>query len=165
LDTRLLLSITKVSVSWQHKSVDFQEVTTRKGHNYLTLVFDLKKGKLIWIGEDRTKQTLDQFFKRLGKEGWKEILAIAMDMWTPYEGSLKEDCPQAKIVYDKFHITSAYSKVIDKVRRQEFHKASEQEKEIIKRTKYLLLKNRENLKKDEPQRLNQLLKLLTETFK
>jgi transposase len=80
-------------------------------------------------------------------------------MWTPYGGSVKEHCPQAKIVYDKFHIISAYGKVIDKVRRQEFHKASEQEKEILKGTKYLLLKNRENLKKNEPQRLNQLLSI------
>jgi transposase len=77
------------------------------------------KGKLVWIGEDRTKETLDQFFKKLSKDGCKKILAIAMDMWTSYESSTREHCPQAKIVYDKFHIISAYDKVIDKVRRQE----------------------------------------------
>jgi transposase len=136
LDWKTVKRIDHAYLSRTFEEQDLSELTIigidkrayRKGHNYLRLVFDLVKGKLIWIGEDRTKGTLDQFFKRLGKEGCKEILAIAMDMWTPYEGSVKEHCPQAKIVYDKFHIISAYSKVIDKVRRQEFHKASEQEK-------------------------------------
>jgi transposase len=46
------------------------EVAHCKGHHYFTLVFDLVKGKLVWIGKGRSKETLDQFFKKLGKEGF-----------------------------------------------------------------------------------------------
>jgi transposase len=67
----------------------------RKGHNYLRLVFDLVKGKLVWMEEDRTKETLDHFFKKLGKEGCKEILAIALGYVDSLWGKCQRTLPSS----------------------------------------------------------------------
>ena len=68
--------------------------------------------------------------------------------------------PQAKIVFDLFHVVANFNKVIDKVRNSEYRKASKQDKAVFKGSKYLLLKNRKNLKtQDQRQHLKQLLDL------
>ena len=84
---------------------------------------------------------------------------MACDMWDPFIASIKENLPQAKIVFDKFHVIKNYSKVIDKVRNIEFKKSACEKKEAIKGTKYLLLKNKAKLKKDQKEQLKTLLKL------
>ena len=80
-------------------------------------------------------------------------------MWDPFIASIKEYLPQAEIVFDKFHVISKYSLVIDKVRNAEYKKATESDKNIIKGTKYVLLKNPENLKIKEKGKLTRLLAL------
>ena len=68
--------------------------------------------------------------------------------------------PQAKIVFDLFHVVANFNRAIDKVRNSEYRKASEQDKDVFKGSKYLLLKNRKNLKTHEQrQHLKQLLDL------
>jgi len=135
------------------------EIAAHKGHNYFTAVMDLERTRVVWVGKGRAQETLDQFFKELGPERSKKIEAAACDMWAPYIASVKEHAPQAKIVFDKFHVIKSYSKVIDKVRNIEFKKAVSEKKEAIKGTKYLLLKNRDKLKKDRKEQLSTLLEL------
>jgi transposase len=84
------------------------------------------------------------------------IEAIAMDMWGPYIKAVKEFCPEAAIVFDQFYVVKAFGKVIDKVRNSEYRKANNKDKEVIKGSKYLLLKNKENLLKEERYRLKSL---------
>ena len=135
------------------------EIASHKGHNYFTVVMDLERTRVVWVGKTRAQETLDQFFKELGPERSKKIEAVACDMWDPFIASIKDNAPQAKIVFDKFHVIKNYSKVIDKVRNIEFKKAAEEKKEAIKGTKYLLLKNRDKLEKDQKEQLKTLLEL------
>lgn len=68
--------------------------------------------------------------------------------------------PQAKIVFDLFHVVANFNRVIDKVRNSEYRKAGKEDKAVYKGTKYLLLKNRNNLKTQEQrQHLKDLLAL------
>jgi transposase len=68
--------------------------------------------------------------------------------------------PQAKIVFDLFHVVANFNRVIDKVRNSEYRKASKEDKAVFKGSKYLLLKNRKNLKTQEQrQHLKELLSL------
>jgi len=120
---------------------------------------NLEKTKVIWVGKERKKKTLDGFFKELGPDKCKGIQAITIDMWDPYIASIKEYAPQAEIIFDKFHVINKYSKVIDRVRNAEYKKALEADKDIIKGTTYLLLKNTENLKIEEKEKLSRLLEL------
>lgn len=135
------------------------EISSHKGHQYFTVVLNLEKTKVVWVGRGRKEETLDKFFKELGPERCKKLEAIATDMWDPYLASAAEYAPQAKVVFDKFHVIKNYSRVVDKVRNIEYKKANESEREVIKGSKYLLLKNSVNLKDDEKERLENLLTL------
>ena len=134
-----------------YKNVRFiavDEISIGKHHNYLTIVLNLETGRIVYVGDDRKQATLDAFFLQLGKVRCRRIKAIAMDCWDPYIASATHYLGCHKIVFDKFHLVSNYGKVIDKIRISEFDKADLDDRNIIKGTKYLLLANEENLKKE-----------------
>lgn len=135
------------------------EISLKKRHHYLTVILNWESGRVLWVGEGRKYETMKAFFSCLTEEQKAAIEAIAMDMWDPYIKAVKEFCPQAAIVFDQFHVVSAFGKVIDKVRNIEYRKANKEGKEVIKGSKYLLLKNKENLLEKEKPRLKALLKL------
>jgi transposase len=133
------------------------EVSVKKRHRYMTVVLDLDTGRVVWMGEGHDMDTLDRFFAAMSDEQKAAIQAVAMDMWDPYINRVKHHCPKARIVFDLFHLVKAFGQVIDEVRREEMNKASPHQRKLIKGSRYLLLRNRENLKDDQPQRLEELL--------
>jgi len=98
------------------------EIAIRKGQKYATMVIDFDKHRVLWVSEDRKKESLDEFYKKLGTEGCKKIVAVGMDMWEPFRASTHEYCKNADIVYDPFHVVMNYGKVINKVRNKEVRK-------------------------------------------
>jgi len=135
------------------------EIALRKGHNYMTVVMDYFSGRIVWMGENRDKETLDAFFAELTAKQKQGIEAVAIDMWEPFINRIKHHCPDAQIVFDFFHVVQAFGRVIDAVRREEYLKATDQEKQVLKGSRYLLLKNEENLTDDQQNRLEQVLSL------
>jgi transposase len=135
------------------------EIAMRKGHTYLTLIADWDEGRILWVGEGRKYETLKEFFDSLTEEQKGSLWAIAMDMWDPYIKAVKECCPHVKIVFDQFHAVSSFNRVIDKVRNSEYRKATQAGKQVIKGSKYLLLKNKDHLNGEERPRLKALLEL------
>src|SRR5690554_5521712 len=94
------------------------------------------------------------------------IEAVAIDMWEPFMKAVQKWCPQAAIVHDPFHIIAGYSRVIDEVRRDEVRKADTQEnRRYIKGTRWLLLKNPENLSEKQVPRLEEILEANENLFK
>lgn len=138
------------------------EFSIRKRHHYGTTVVDLETRQVPYVAADRTKESLAGFYRELGPEKCGAVAAVAMDMWPAYEEATRAHCPNAEIVYDPFHLIAAYGReVVDKVRQLEFERASEKQKEVFLGSKYLLLKNRQNLDpaRDEPARLAELLRI------
>lgn len=135
------------------------EISLKKGHNYLTIVINWQTGRVLWVGEGRKNETLKELLSSLREKQRNSIQAIAMDMWDPYIKATREWCPNAAIVFDQFHVVKAFGKVIDKVRNIEFGKATKEDKKVIKGSKYLLLKNKENLHEKGKPRLQSVLKL------
>lgn len=135
------------------------EISYKKHHKYLTLVLDLERTRVVWVGEGRRQATLGGFFAEIGVEVAHGIEAIAIDMWDPYIAAIEDHAPQAAIVFDKFHVISNYSKVIDKVRVEEFRKAEAEDKPVLRGTRYLLLKNQETLSPEQLGRLEELRSL------
>lgn len=133
------------------------EIAVRKGHRYMTVVLDFEAGKVVWMGRGRKAETLKEFFGTLTAEQKAGIEAVAMDMWAPFVKAVRECAPRAKIVFDLFHLVQNFNKVIDKVRADECRKASEEDKGVFKGSKYLLLKNDENLTGSQRERLDRLL--------
>lgn len=172
LDWKTVKQIDKTFLEEEFGQTDYKgltilavdEISRGRHHDYLTVVLDYRTGRIVWIGEGRKKSTLDAFFKDMPEESRQQIEAVAMDMWDPFIASVREWCPGARIVFDLFHVVQAFNKVIDKVRNQEYRRATEEQKQVIKGSKYLLLKNKENLKDDEKPHLKELLKLNQNLF-
>jgi transposase len=137
------------------------EIALRKGLNgYMTVVLDYLTGRVVWMGEGRSMETLDAFFAELTDAQKQGIEAVALDMWDPFINRVQHHCPQAKIVFDLFHLVKAFGEVIDEVRREETRRAAcKEDRCYIKGSRYLLLKNRDNLRPDECVRLRELLKV------
>lgn len=135
------------------------EIAIKKGHQYMTVVLDYASGRVVWVGQGHDKDTLDQFFAGMTEEQKAALQAVAIDMWDPYINRLKHHCPQALIVFDLFHVVKAFGRVVDEVRREEVRKAVGPMKQIVKGSRYLLLKNRENLRPDQEDRLDELLRI------
>lgn len=140
------------------------EISIKKRHKYATVVADAERHRVLWVIKDRKEASLLEFYDQLGKEGCKKIEAVAMDMWKPYEAATKARCPNAAIVYDRFHIEQGFKRVIDAVRRQEYAKVTGQERRAIKGLMYLLYTRPRNLKSKDRQRLNEAFKLNRRLF-
>lgn len=138
------------------------EIALKKGfHGFMTVVLDYNTGRVVWMGEGRSAETLDVFFDAMTREQKRGIKAVAMDMWDPFINRVEHHCPDAKIVFDLFHLVKAYGDVIDEVRREEVSKAKErnrkEESRFIKGSRYLLLRNGANLKPAQRAHLRELL--------
>ena len=115
---------------------------------------------VLFVGKHRKAKTLKRFFNQLKPRQRKSIDAVVMDMWDPFIKAVKKKLPNAKIVFDLFHVVANFNRVIDKVRNSEYRKASKEDKAVYKGAKYLLLKNRSNLRRlSERQQLQHLLEL------
>lgn len=97
------------------------EKAFRKGHNYVTLVNDLERSRVLYVAEGRTQGSLDGFWDTLSEQQRDSIVAVAMDMWEPYLNSVRAHLAEAdrKIVFDKFHIAQHLGEAVDRVRRRE----------------------------------------------
>ncbi|MBL7191631.1 ISL3 family transposase, partial [bacterium] len=134
------------------------EISRRKGHLYLTQVYEITEGnrRLLWSGTGRSKETLRAFFQHWGPEKSKRIIGVCCDMWNPYVDVIKEYAPQATIVFDKFHIVRHLNDAVDQVRRQEADELSKKGDNLLRNTRYIWLKNPENLTALQQIKLHQL---------
>ncbi len=113
---------------------------------------DLDQNKVLWIGDDRRKQTLDAFYAELGVEGCERLESVAMDMWAPYISSTREHVPDAdqRIVFDKFHIAQHLGRAVDEVRRAENRELVREGDSRLKNTKFLWITKQERMSKKLP---------------
>jgi len=138
------------------------EIAIKKGHRYMTVVLDYHSGRVVWMGHGRRADTLTRFFAGMNEEQKQQIQAIVMDMWDPYIKAVRHCVPHVSIVFDLFHVVKEFNKVIDRVRIDEYQKASEHDKRVIRGSKYLLLKNMQNITLDtHKEHLQRLLNLNT----
>ena len=136
------------------------EISLRKGHRYLTVVLNYETGHVVYVGKGRKTKTLVRFFNQLKPRQRKAIDAVVMDMWAPYIKAVEKKLPNAKIVFDLFHVVAAYNRLVDKIRNSEYRKASKKDKAVFKGAKYLLLKNRKNVRRrSHRHQLRELLKI------
>jgi len=102
---------------------------------------------------------LEGFYQQKGKEWCENIKLACMDAWLGFRTPTQKRCKNAKIAFDHFHLAQYFSKAIDKLRIAETKKADEKNKEIYKGSRWLLLKRPENLKRNQIEPLERLLKL------
>ena len=123
------------------------EKAVAKGHTYFTLVCDLDRGTVEYVAEDRTRESLEAFYRGLSRRQLAGIQAVAMDMWDPYIAATQAHVPEAlsKIVFDRYHIMTHMLTAVDAVRKAEHRALSAAGDSPLSGTKYLWLYSQENL--------------------
>lgn len=139
--------------------IGIDEISRKRGHVYVTNVYDLVSKRLIWSGEGRSKETLEAFFDFLGPEKTAALQGICCDMWQPYIDTIKERAPQAVLVFDKFHIVRHLMEAVDQVRRDEIREKGPAHKALMYKTRFIWLKNPWNLTETQAFRLSELERL------
>jgi transposase len=143
----------------RHIAID--EIAVAKGHRYLTVVMDLDSGAVVFVGDGKGADALRPFWKRL-RPSKAVIEAVAMDMSAAYRQAVSAHLPKATIVFDHFHVIKLFNDKLSDLRRALYREATEvMHKAVLKGTRWLLLKNPENLdeEKDEKRRLEEALAL------
>jgi transposase len=145
------------------KEIAIDEVAVGKGHHYFTLVLDLQTGAVVYVGEGKGVAALTVFWKRL-RAAHAKVRAVATDMGQPYIRAVREHLPRAVHVFDHFHVVKLFNDKLSAFRRELYRELSDEgQRRILKGTRWLLLKNPENLdpERNEQQRLQEALQLNT----
>ncbi|MHC3749597.1 ISL3 family transposase, partial [Stutzerimonas stutzeri] len=114
---------------------------------------------VLWVGHGNSREAIRPFFELLG-EHCQQIEAVAMDMNTAFDLEVKQHCPQAEVVYDLFHVVARYGRdVIDRIRVDQANLLREDKpaRKAVKQSRWLLLRNRDNLKDGQAVQLQELL--------
>lgn len=129
------------------KRIGVDETSYQKRHEYVTLVVDLQRNKVLYVADDRKETSLDGFYEGLGAEQCAGIEVVCMDMWRAYIASTRRYVPEAdrKISFDKFHVAKHLGDAVDRVRRREQKVLRAEGKDLLTGTKYWWLKNPENI--------------------
>lgn len=155
---RLLRELPLVDYSRLRRLV-MDEFALHKGHRYASVIADADTRQVLWIGEGRTRESIRPFFEQLG-EHCQHIEAVAMDQNSAFDLEVKAHCPNAEVVYDLFHVVAKYGReVIDRVRVDQANELREDKpaRRAVKRSRWLLLKNKDNLSEEELVKLEELM--------
>ena len=137
-------------------AIGIDEVSEKKGHRYLTLVTDLKKRRVIWVGRGNDGAVIRAFFRWFGKKRARRLKIAVIDMHDPYLLELRKRC-RAKIIFDHFHVIKPLSFAIDQIRRRQQNEMPPEGKRYLKGCRYLLLRPQETLTARQSIRLKDLL--------
>jgi transposase len=140
--------------------IAMDEFAIQKGHRYATVIVEPTRKRVLWVGRGRGREDIRPFFVQLGPARCARLKAAVMDMNASYEQEVRRHCPQAKIVFDLFHVIAKYGReVIDRVRvdRANELRDDRRRRQVVKGARWLLLKNRSSLRPGEDVSLDELL--------
>jgi transposase len=142
------------------RRIAIDEIAVGKGHRYLTVVLDLESGAVVFVGDGKGGDALKPFWRRL-RRCKARIAAVAMDMSPAYRDAVSAHLPEAVIVFDHFHVIKLFNDRLSDLRRSLYHEAEDEQKKVLKGSRWLLLKAPENLDpdRDESARLEEALSL------
>jgi transposase len=150
------------------RALGVDEIQYAKGHKYLTLVYQIDQGltRLLWVGKERTLESFQAFFTVIGEQLAAQIEFVCSDMWQPYLDVIRQKCSQALHILDRFHIVAKMNKALDEVRAAESRKmAQEGHPPLLKKSRWCVLKRKENLTSQQKFRLRDLLRYNLQTVR
>lgn len=106
--TQMLDGLTRIGID---------ELSFRKNHEYVTVIVDHERSRVVWAGEGKSGETVGRFFEALGSERSEKLALVSMDMSQAYKSAVKEHAPHAEIVFDRFHVQRLAHDALDEVRR------------------------------------------------
>ncbi len=139
------------------RSVGVDEISYCKGRKFATVVYDLDRHCVVWVGRGKGREAIDRFFQQeMSAKQRLAIISASCDMSQAYIGAIKHYCPNAALVLDHFHITKALLAAVDEVRKEEWRKADKPEKTTFKGLRWLLFLHSANRTRRQTGLLNQL---------
>lgn len=140
------------------RRIGIDEFSYKKRHNYLTVVVDHDRRRVVWAGEGRSAEALAPFFEQLGAEGCEAIEMVTIDLSAAYIKAVREKLPNAEIVYDRFHVQRLVSDALDEVRRELVRELATDpdQARAVKRTRFVLLMNPWNLSRAQRRKLSEV---------
>ena len=172
--------------NYRPRMLAVDEFAIHKGHTYATCVMDLETGEVLWVGEGRNKEDFERFFTETDPAFLSDVMAVAMDMNASYHLVVSKHLPNAKIVYDRYHMQAQFGKDVLGVvrlgearahkeksdaireslaqlhgeeRRQAKEEAKEERRQYtqVKRARWALLRNPDTLKESQAAHLTEIL--------
>jgi len=104
--------------------IAIDEISVRKGHQYLTVVLDMISGAVIFVGNGKGSDALEPFWKRVRRAKAK-IEAVAMDMSPAYISAVTSHLPNAATVFDHFHVINLFNDRLSDLRRDLYHEVKD----------------------------------------
>jgi transposase len=135
------------------EKLGIDETASKRGHNYVTLFVDLDKSNVVYVAEGKDSDTIEQFSGHLSdhKGNPSHITDVSCDMSPAFIKGVEDNLPNAEITFDRFHVMKLVNKAVDEVRKQEQRECPD-----LKHTRYIWLKNPENLTVSQVERLNDI---------
>lgn len=149
LKTRSLKSVRLIAID---------EFSVRKGHQYMTVVLDLESGEILHSAEGRSADAVIPFLRRL-RAARAPLMAVAMDMWPAYLLAVRDVFPKVEIVHDPYHVVSMANTAVDTTRREMYRDLRGPERNVLKGSRFLLLRGGERLDQDALLHLERLQSL------
>ena len=118
--------------------IGVDEISYRKGHRYLTLVLNHDTGRIVWAKKGKDSDTLTAFFAELGEERCRAIEFVTIDMSKAYIKAVRDNLPNAQIVFDRFHVQKLAGDAMDKTRTQEWQRLRRKDPEATEKIKGLM---------------------------
>ena len=141
------------------KRLGIDEISYCKGHKYATLVYDLDRSVVVWIGKGKGRETADKFFNEsLSDYQKKQIVSACCDLGDAYIGAIKAHCPNATLVLDRFHVVKLLNAAVDEVRKEQWRDAKIDERKALKGMRWLLYRHSFTRTKKDTRTLNGLEK-------
>jgi transposase len=109
------------------------EISYCKGKKYGTIVYDLDRSCVVWVGKGKGRATIDEFFRKsLSEYQRKQIPWASCDMSRAYTEAIQHHCPNATLVIDRFHVVKALNEAVDAVRKEQWRSLEGDKKKAIK---------------------------------
>lgn len=136
------------------------ELSARKGHNYLSVFADLEAKQVLFATEGKDASTWDRFALELPKHEAQasQIKQISIDMSPAYQKGAKDNFPDASVTFDRFHVMQNVGKAVDEVRGREHQSLSRKGDKSLKKSMWLFRNNPENLNDKQTTQLDELKK-------
>ena len=136
--------------------IGIDELSYRRHHEYVTVVVDHIRSRIVWARKGKNAATARAFFDDLGAKRTAELKAVTIDMSKAYINAVSTAAPAAELVFDRFHVQRLAHDALDEVRRAEVRELAPVERKDLKGMRWLLHKNPWNLTGLERDKLSAL---------
>jgi transposase len=124
------------------KTLGIDEISYAKGHKYATIIYDLDRTRVVWVGEGKGRETVDRFFTEiLSPYQRANVRWACSDMSEAYMGAIRDHCPNATLVIDRFHIVKALNAAVDEVRKEQWREAAKHDRKALKGIRWILFRH------------------------